>query len=120
MSHHVNGVDIVALYETGYSVREVARRAGLSETTARRRLRAARVVMRPPGAGAPLIPAETCTICGRPLENHPRCAQCGILMGPGHEEQGAGSRCVGCRGPLVLAHIPASLLQAISRVEVRA
>lgn len=42
-------------------------------------------------------PASTCAICGRPLQQHPRCRACGILMGPGHEEQGAGDVCVGCQ-----------------------
>jgi len=97
MSLIVNGVDIAALYKAGYPVRVVARRAGLSETTARRRLRAAGVTLRPPGNGAALVSAATCGICRRPLAGHPRCASCGILMGPGHEEQGSGSLCLGCR-----------------------
>lgn len=48
-------------------------------------------------------PATSCTICGRPLAQHPRCRACSILMGPGHD-QGDGDLCIGCRpGHLVQA-----------------
>ena len=41
--------------------------------------------------------ATTCEICGQPLKTHPRCQKCTILMGVGHEVQGAGPLCIGCR-----------------------
>ena len=31
---------------------------------------------------------EVCEICGVVFEKHPRCAACGILVGPGHIETG--------------------------------
>ena len=29
--------------------------------------------------------ADACAICGRPMQGHPRCPVCGLLVGPGHE-----------------------------------
>lgn len=109
---NINGVDIAALYRAGLSVREVACRAGLSETTTRRRLREAGVKLRQPGIGASPTPAKTCAICGRPLKGHPRCKACGILVGAGHEYHGP--TCAACRQPgLTRAQITDSLVQAI-------
>jgi hypothetical protein len=48
---------------------------------------------------APTSDAPNCLICGRLVENHQRCPDCRILIGPGHYERAAdpAGRCRTCR-----------------------
>jgi hypothetical protein len=43
--------------------------------------------------------AERCAVCDLPVESHPRCAECGILVGPHHIDTALvdGLHCFTCR-----------------------
>ncbi len=45
-------------------------------------------------------PSEPCLTCGVIIREHPRCAGCGILVGPGHlVEAVVNGRCGSCQTP---------------------